>query len=119
MNATLAPSVRISVGGGAGTATATDKPIAVAVTAAASAASEERVAPAQRRERARLRREPDTDQKEKETAVVNPMSVSVPNLSAENAAMEPTAAAGLLETFAAIARRRTFGEHTWIGLLIS
>lgn len=42
----------------------------------------------------------------------NPMSVSVPNLAssdATNNTMEPVAASGLLETFAAMARRRTLG----------
>lgn len=44
--------------------------------------------------------------------VTNPMSVSVPNLTSTeaNSQMEPTAAAGLLETFAALARRRTLGS---------
>lgn len=44
--------------------------------------------------------------------VTNPMSVSVPNLTSTeaNSQIEPTAAAGLLETFAALARRRTLGS---------
>ncbi|XP_076389583.1 ubiquitin fusion-degradation 4-like isoform X8 [Megachile rotundata] len=43
--------------------------------------------------------------------VTNPMSVSVPNLACSDAnnTLEPTAATGLLETFAAMARRRTLG----------
>lgn len=43
--------------------------------------------------------------------VTNPMSVSVPNLTSTeaNSQMEPTTTAGLLETFAALARRRTLG----------
>ncbi|XP_076174502.1 ubiquitin fusion-degradation 4-like isoform X3 [Ptiloglossa arizonensis] len=43
--------------------------------------------------------------------VTNPMSVSVPNLACSDAnnALEPTTATGLLETFAAMARRQTFG----------
>lgn len=41
--------------------------------------------------------------------VTNPMSVSVPNLTSTEASnnIEPSATAGLLETFAAMARRRT------------
>ncbi|XP_023244989.1 E3 ubiquitin-protein ligase HECTD1 isoform X2 [Copidosoma floridanum] len=42
----------------------------------------------------------------------NPMSVSVPNLACSdntNNTLEPVAASGLLETFAAMARRRTLG----------
>ncbi|KAL3265554.1 hypothetical protein HHI36_009759 [Cryptolaemus montrouzieri] len=44
--------------------------------------------------------------------VTNPMSVSVPNLASteSNSQMEPTSTAGLLETFAALARRRTLGS---------
>ncbi|XP_044749275.1 E3 ubiquitin-protein ligase Ufd4 isoform X2 [Coccinella septempunctata] len=44
--------------------------------------------------------------------VNNPMSVSVPNLTSteSNSQMEPTSTAGLLETFAAMARRRTLGS---------
>ncbi|KAK7791453.1 hypothetical protein R5R35_010932 [Gryllus longicercus] len=43
--------------------------------------------------------------------VTNPMSVSVPNLTASANTMESSAAtAGLLETFAAMARRRTLGS---------
>lgn len=44
--------------------------------------------------------------------VTNPMSVSVPNLTSTeaNSQMEPAAAVGLLETFAALARRRTLGS---------
>ncbi|XP_015591532.2 E3 ubiquitin-protein ligase HECTD1 isoform X2 [Cephus cinctus] len=43
--------------------------------------------------------------------VTNPMSVSVPNLACTDAnnTLEPAAATGLLETFAAMARRRTLG----------
>lgn len=43
--------------------------------------------------------------------VTNPMSVSVPNLTSTEATnnIEPAATAGLLETFAAMARRRTLG----------
>ncbi|XP_076629620.1 ubiquitin fusion-degradation 4-like isoform X6 [Colletes latitarsis] len=43
--------------------------------------------------------------------VTNPMSVSVPNLACSDAnnALEPTSATGLLETFAAMSRRRTLG----------
>lgn len=43
--------------------------------------------------------------------VTNPMSVSVPNLTCTEAnnTLEPAAATGLLETFAAMARRRTLG----------
>ncbi|KAK0175018.1 hypothetical protein PV327_008803 [Microctonus hyperodae] len=43
--------------------------------------------------------------------VTNPMSVSVPNLACSdgNNTLESTAATGLLETFAAMARRRTLG----------
>ncbi|XP_076239789.1 ubiquitin fusion-degradation 4-like isoform X8 [Calliopsis andreniformis] len=43
--------------------------------------------------------------------VTNPMSVSVPNLTCSDAnnTLEQTAATGLLETFAAMARRRTLG----------
>lgn len=43
----------------------------------------------------------------------NPMSVSVPNLACSdttNNTIEPVAATGLLETFAAMARRRTLGK---------
>ncbi|XP_071056058.1 E3 ubiquitin-protein ligase Ufd4 isoform X3 [Onthophagus taurus] len=44
--------------------------------------------------------------------VTNPMSVSVPNLTSSEAGnqIEPSSAAGLLETFAALARRRTLGS---------
>lgn len=44
--------------------------------------------------------------------VTNPMSVSVPNLTSTeaNSQIEPTTTAGLLETFAALARRRTLGS---------
>lgn len=44
--------------------------------------------------------------------VTNPMSVSVPNLTSTeaNSQMEPTTTAGFLETFAALARRRTLGS---------
>lgn len=43
--------------------------------------------------------------------VTNPMSVSVPNLTSNEATnqIEPSSTAGLLETFAALARRRTLG----------
>ncbi|XP_015172356.1 PREDICTED: E3 ubiquitin-protein ligase HECTD1 isoform X6 [Polistes dominula] len=43
--------------------------------------------------------------------VTNPMSVSVPNLACSdtNNTLEPASATGLLETFAAMARRRTLG----------
>ncbi|XP_076765916.1 ubiquitin fusion-degradation 4-like isoform X3 [Xylocopa sonorina] len=43
--------------------------------------------------------------------VTNPMSVSVPNLACSDAnnTLEPTTATGLLETFTAMARRRTLG----------
>ncbi|KRT81883.1 hypothetical protein AMK59_5650 [Oryctes borbonicus] len=43
--------------------------------------------------------------------VTNPMSVSVPNLTSTEATnqIEPSSTAGLLETFAALARRRTLG----------
>ncbi|XP_066599740.1 E3 ubiquitin-protein ligase HECTD1 isoform X2 [Prorops nasuta] len=43
--------------------------------------------------------------------VTNPMSVSVPNLACSDAnnTLEPASATGLLETFAAMARRRTYG----------
>lgn len=43
--------------------------------------------------------------------VTNPMSVSVPNLTCTEAnnTLEPAAATGLLETFAAMARRRNLG----------
>ncbi|XP_019870714.1 E3 ubiquitin-protein ligase HECTD1 isoform X2 [Aethina tumida] len=43
--------------------------------------------------------------------VTNPMSVSVPNLTSteSNSQIEATSTAGLLETFAALARRRTLG----------
>ncbi|XP_044733919.1 E3 ubiquitin-protein ligase HECTD1 isoform X2 [Chrysoperla carnea] len=43
--------------------------------------------------------------------VTNPMSVSVPNLTSTESTsqIEPSATAGLLETFAAMARRRTLG----------
>ncbi|XP_074030516.1 ubiquitin fusion-degradation 4-like isoform X3 [Leptinotarsa decemlineata] len=45
--------------------------------------------------------------------VTNPMSVSVPNLTTEsNNQIEPTSTAGLLETFAALARRRTLASVT-------
>ncbi|XP_063927928.1 E3 ubiquitin-protein ligase HECTD1 isoform X6 [Zophobas morio] len=46
--------------------------------------------------------------------VTNPMSVSVPNLTSteSNSQIEPTSTAGLLETFAALARRRTLGSVT-------
>ncbi|KAG5887757.1 E3 ubiquitin-protein ligase Ufd4 [Gonioctena quinquepunctata] len=45
--------------------------------------------------------------------VTNPMSVSVPNLTTEsNNQIEPTTTAGLLETFAALARRRTLASVT-------
>lgn len=102
MSATLAPSVRISVGGNAGAVVAVDGPAPpVPVSGSTSHL---------RSGRGRHRVLPPADrEKEKETAVVNPMSVSVPNLSAENANIEATASAGLLETFAAIARRRAFG----------
>ncbi|XP_051170118.1 E3 ubiquitin-protein ligase HECTD1 isoform X4 [Leptopilina boulardi] len=45
------------------------------------------------------------------SVVTNPMSVSVPNLACSdvNNTLEPAAATGLLETFAAMARRRTLG----------
>ncbi|XP_018579699.1 E3 ubiquitin-protein ligase Ufd4 isoform X5 [Anoplophora glabripennis] len=44
--------------------------------------------------------------------VTNPMSVSVPNLTSTeaNSQIEPTTTAGLLETFAALARRRTLAS---------
>lgn len=44
--------------------------------------------------------------------VTNPMSVSVPNLTSTEASnhIEPSSTAGLLETFAALARRRTLGS---------
>lgn len=46
--------------------------------------------------------------------VTNPMSVSVPNLTSteSNSQIEPTSTVGLLETFAALARRRTLGSVT-------
>jgi E3 ubiquitin-protein ligase HECTD1 len=49
----------------------------------------------------------------------NPMSVSVPNLACSdttNNVLEPVAASGLLETFAAMARRRTLGQYFAINL---
>ena len=44
--------------------------------------------------------------------VTNPMSVSVPNLTTTESGnhIEPSSTAGLLETFAALARRRTLGS---------
>lgn len=44
--------------------------------------------------------------------VTNPMSVSVPNLTTTESTnqIEPSSTAGLLETFAALARRRTLGS---------
>lgn len=44
--------------------------------------------------------------------VTNPMSVSVPNLTSSEASnqIEPSSTAGFLETFAALARRRTLGS---------
>lgn len=49
--------------------------------------------------------------------VTNPMSVSVPNLTSTESTsqIEPSATAGLLETFAAMARRRTLGANSGIG----
>lgn len=46
--------------------------------------------------------------------VTNPMSVSVPNLTSTEASnhIEPASTAGFLETFAALARRRTLGSVT-------
>ena len=46
--------------------------------------------------------------------VTNPMSVSVPNLASSDAnqTAEPATATGLLETFAAMARRRTLGQSS-------
>ncbi|KAB0799754.1 hypothetical protein PPYR_07634 [Photinus pyralis] len=47
-------------------------------------------------------------------SVTNPMSVSVPNLTSTEASnhIEPSSTVGLLETFAALARRRTLGSVT-------
>lgn len=66
-----------------------------------------------------VKRDKECTSKDKESnggsiVVSNPMSVSVPNLTsaAGTNTMETSAAAGLLETFAAMARRRTLGAMT-------
>lgn len=66
-----------------------------------------------------VKREKDCSSKDKDASggsvvVSNPMSVSVPNLTSASGTntMETSATAGLLETFAAMARRRTLGAVT-------
>ena len=66
-----------------------------------------------------VKREKDCSGKDKDASggsvvVSNPMSVSVPNLTSASGTntMETSATAGLLETFAAMARRRTLGAMT-------
>jgi len=66
-----------------------------------------------------VKREKDCSTKDKDASggsvvVSNPMSVSVPNLTSASGTntMETSATAGLLETFAAMARRRTLGAVT-------
>lgn len=66
-----------------------------------------------------VKREKDCSTKDKDASggsvvVSNPMSVSVPNLTSTSGTntMETSATAGLLETFAAMARRRTLGAVT-------
>ncbi|XP_067009629.1 E3 ubiquitin-protein ligase HECTD1 isoform X3 [Anabrus simplex] len=115
MAATLAPSVRISVSGGEGTDSSggDDKGLRIKNRQQSITSTESG------------KKEKDSSSKEKEMSgsrnggsgtcpvvVTNPMSVSVPNLtSATNTnTMEATTTAGLLETFAAMARRRTLGS---------
>lgn len=112
MAANLTPSVRISVTGGENNENATDdKAVRMrnrqqSIQAAAAAAVES----------ANTKRDKETKEKERKdgnsggVVVTNPMSVSVPNLSAGNNTIESTGTAGLLETFAAMARRRTLGS---------
>lgn len=112
MSANLTPSVRISVTGGENNENVTDdKAVRMrnrqqSIQAAAAAAAES----------ANTKRDKETKEKDRKdgnngVAVTNPMSVSVPNLSAGNNTIENTGAAGLLETFAAMARRRTLGNN--------
>jgi len=105
MNATLTPSVRINSG-----ATSVSQ-VAATSTSGSSSSSVAHPEVTRWARAVRERASEDAEDKEKDVPVANPMSVSVPNLSADHGAnIEPTAAAGLLETFAAIARRRTFGR---------
>ncbi|XP_069704389.1 E3 ubiquitin-protein ligase HECTD1 isoform X7 [Periplaneta americana] len=109
MAATLAPSVRISVSGGQESSD--------------SSVNEEKGLRIKNRQPpaavVESKREKECSSKEKEPSggsvvVSNPMSVSVPNLTsaAGTNTMETSATAGLLETFAAMARRRTLGAVT-------
>lgn len=111
MAANLTPSVRISVTGGENNENSTDdKAVRLrnrqqSIQAAAAAAVES----------ANTKRDKEAKDKERKdgnsgVVVTNPMSVSVPNLSAGNNTIESTGTAGLLETFAAMARRRTLGS---------
>lgn len=109
MAANLTPSVRISVTGGESESTTDDRGIRIK--------NRQQVGPAAvntTAESASTKKEKDTKEKERKdgnstVVVTNPMSVSVPNLTAGNNTIETTGTAGLLETFAAMARRRTLG----------
>ncbi|XP_021929507.1 E3 ubiquitin-protein ligase HECTD1 isoform X4 [Zootermopsis nevadensis] len=109
MAATLAPSVRISVSGGQespDTGMNEEKGLRIKNRHPSAAVTE-------------IKREKDCTNKDKEPSggsigASNPMSVSVPNLTsaAGTNTMETSAAAGLLETFAAMARRRALAAMT-------
>lgn len=109
MAATLAPPVRISVTGG-------QESSDLGVNEEKGLRIKNRQPPAAVTD---IKREKDCSSKDKEgsggsVVVTNPMSVSVPNLTSASGAntMETSATAGLLETFAAMARRRTLGAVT-------
>lgn len=106
MAATLAPSVRISVTGGQESSDSVvneEKGLRIKNRQPPSAVTE-------------IKREKECQEDSSGGSVVvsNAMSVSVPNLTsaAGTNSMETSATAGLLETFASMARRRTLGAVT-------
>lgn len=111
MAANLTPSVRISVSGGendnptderGGKTKNRNQPTQAVVTGASENTNTKKD-----------KENKDKDRKDGSSSVVvaNPMSVSVPNLTSGNNTIENMGAAGLLETFAAMARRRTLGKQ--------
>lgn len=109
MAANLTPSVRISVTGGESENTPDERAVRIKNRHQPMQAT---VSPAAESVGTKKDKEnKDKDRKDGNSSVVvtNPMSVSVPNLTAGNNTIENTGTAGLLETFAAMTRRRTLG----------
>ncbi|KAL0267404.1 UNVERIFIED_CONTAM: hypothetical protein PYX00_009683 [Menopon gallinae] len=110
----ITPSVRISVTGGENSENAGEEKPGRTRTRQQSMQATTGTAPA---DAAASKRDKENKDKERRDAnsggvVSNPMSVSVPNLSAGNNTIENTGTTGFLETFTAMARRRTLGSVT-------